>query len=432
MAAATSKRGNDKGAVMGKWETDDRLLDPSWYVTPEYKDVFRRLRDEDPIHWTEDDSYGKHHWTISRYDDVKQFLTNHEQLSNRWDTRIPATPKRYTPEERFAMGFDTSMARNDPPIHDLYRRPVNKHFSVPAIKKLTGDVSAIVDEIFAEAREKGEVDLVDEIAGELPARVVLRMIGVPESDWNELRVAAWRWLSPADDRYLVDGDPVKTSQLGQQALLAYCAELALARRQQPKDDFATVIGQIRIDDDPLTVHEMRNYMAVIIGGGLETTRSAASLGLLKFIKDRDQAKLLREDPSLAPSAVAEVLRWGSPVRSKFRVASTDFEWHGKEIRTGDWVVGLLASAHWDERKFSDPESFDIRRNPNPHLMFGEGIHQCLGRNLARLELATLFSRFVAEFPDAELSGPTEYMADRIMSTLRTQSVRLNASVPAAL
>ena len=167
---------------MQKWETDDRMLDHSWYVTPEYKDVFRRLRDEDPVHWTEDDSYGKHHWTISRYDDVKQFLSNHAQLSNRWDTRIPATPKRYTPEERFAMGFDTSMARNDPPTHDMYRRPVNKHFSVPAIKKLTGDVSSIVDEIFAEAREKEEVDIVDQIAGELPARVVLRMLGVPEAD----------------------------------------------------------------------------------------------------------------------------------------------------------------------------------------------------------------------------------------------------------
>ena len=118
------------------------------------------------------------------------------------------------------------------------------------------------------------------------------------------------------------------------------------------------------------------------------------------------------------------------MRSKFRVASADFEWHGKEIRTGDWVVGLLASGNWDERAFKDPEKFDIRRNPNPHLTFGEGIHLCLGRNLARLELATLFSRFVTEFPDAELTGPTEYMADRIISTLRSQSVRLNSSVPA--
>lgn len=328
------------------------------------------------------------------------------------------------------MGFDTSMARNDPPIHDMYRRPVNKHFSVPAIKRLTGDVSSIVGEIFAEARAKDEVDIVDEIAGELPARVVLRMVGVPESDWDELRVAAWRWLSPGDDRYLIDGDPVKTSRLGQQTLLDYCAELALARRQEPKEDFATILGQLRIDDDPLTVHEMRNYMSVIIGGGLETTRSAASLGLLKFIKDRDQARLLREDPSLAPYAVDEVLRWASPVRSKFRVAAADFEWHGKEIRTGDWVVGLLASANWDERAFKDPEKFDIRRNPNPHLTFGEGIHLCLGRGLARLELATLFSTFVTEFPNAELAGPTEYMADRIMTTLRTQSVQLNASVRA--
>ncbi|MGM7775786.1 cytochrome P450 [Arthrobacter sp. KNU-44] len=418
---------------MSEWsEIDNKLLDPQWYRTTEYHEAFRKLRDEDPVHWTEDDAYGKHYWFLTRYDDVRDYLLNHKQLSSRWETRVPKSPQRYTPEERFAMGFDTSMARNDPPIHDLYRRPINKHFSVPVVKRLAGDVERIVDEIIADVAELGEVDLVEAIAGELPVKVILRMLGVPEADWPMLREAAWQWLAPAEPRFMIDNDPVKTHRHGHSRLLEYCEQLALERRKNPTDDFATVLGNMTIDGDPLSIHEMRSYFTILIGGGLETTRNTAAVGLWQFMQNPDQKQLLLEDPSLTNSAVEEVLRWVTPARSRFRVASEDFELHGKLIRTGDWVIASQASANKDERKFKDPHRFDITRDASGHLSFGEGIHLCLGRSLARLELATLLPKVLRAFPDMEVAQEPQWIADNITTGFSTLPVRYTPHVPVAV
>jgi cytochrome P450 len=399
---------------MSEWtEIDNKLQDPAWYTTQEYHQVFTRLRHEDPVHWAEDDAYGKHYWFLTRYEDVRNMLLNPRVFSSRWDTRPPKTTKRYTPEERFEMGFDVSMARNDPPIHDLYRKPVNKHFSAPAINKMRGDVDAINDEIIARVAAKGRADVVEEIAGEMPVKVILRLLGVPEKDWDMLRVAAWQWLAPAHPEYLIDGDVLKTHRHGHSKLLDYCEQLALARREEPKDDFATVLSRVKVDGDPLSIHEMRSYFTIMIGGGLETTRNTAAVGLWLFLKNPDQRQLLLDDPSLMNSAIDEVLRWVSPARTRFRIAMEDVEIGGKEIRTGDWVFGSQVSANFDETVFENPEKFDITRNPNPHLSFGEGIHLCLGRYLARLELASLFPKVLETFPDMAIAEEPEWIPDNI-------------------
>jgi cytochrome P450 len=417
---------------MSEWnDIDNKMLDPQWYLTTEYHDVFTRLRHEDPVHWTEDDSYGKHYWFITRYDDVKDYLLDHRTFSSRWETRVPKSPKRYTPEERFEMGFDTSMARNDPPIHDLYRKPINKHFSVPAVAKMRQNVDAIVDEIIADVSDRGEIDVVEQLAGEMPVKVILRLLGVPEEDWSMLRTAAWQWLAPADPRYTIDGDIVATHRHGHSQLLGYCEELALDRRKNPRDDFATILGNLKVDGDPLSIHEMRSYLAVIIGGGLETTRNTAAVGLWQFLQNPDQRTLLLEDPSLINSAVEEVLRWVTPARSRFRVANEDVELHGRDIRAGDWVIASLASANRDEKQFANPHKFDITRNPNPHLSFGEGIHLCLGRSLARLELASFLPKVLAAFPDMEPVDEPKWIADNITTGFSEFQIRTSTRTAVA-
>jgi len=400
--------------TMTDWSSiDNKLLDSSWYTTTEYHEVFKTLRDEDPIHWAQDEHYGRPYWVVTRYDDVKDYLQNWTQLSSRWDTRVPKSPKRRTPEERYAVGMDVSLARNDPPVHDLYRRPLNKHFSVPAINKLTQGVSDIVDECIADVAEKGECDVVETLAGELPVKVILRWLGVPEEDWPMLREATWQWLAPADPNFVIDNDPVKTTLVGQTRLLEYCEELALERRRSPQDDFATVIGNMTIDGDRLSPHEMRSYLTNIIGGGLETTRNAASVGLWQFLLNPDQRALLLADPSLANSAVEEVVRWVTPGKNRLRVANDGFEWRDKFINRGDWVIAFQASANKDERVFDDPHRFDITRDPSLHIGFGEGVHMCLGRALARLELALFFPRVLAAFPDMEPAGDPTWIADNV-------------------
>jgi cholest-4-en-3-one 26-monooxygenase len=403
---------------MTDWSAiDNRLLDPRWYVNrDEYMNAYRVLRDEDPIHWAVDEAYGKSYWFLTRYADVKEYLQRHDTFSSRWDTHVPKTPKRLTPEERFELGYASSMARNDPPIHDLYRRPINKHFSIPAIKKLQADVDAVVAEILQEIAERGECDLVEDLAGELPVRVVMRMIGVPDSDWATLRRAVWQWMAPSNPRYAI-GDASVTAKHGHTTLLDYCEKLALDRRAKPKDDFASVLGQLTVDGGPLSVYELRTYLTVIIGGALDTTRSAGSVGLWLFMTHPDQRRRLLAEPGLASSAVDEVLRWASPANTRFRIAQKDVTFGGKDIQTGDWVIASHASANHDERTFAEPDRFDITRNPNPHLAFGEGIHMCLGRSLARLELASLFTGVLAALTDMEPLEEVHWTPDVMTASL---------------
>ena len=406
------------------WTTvDNSLLDPNWYTSPGYHEAFARMRDEDPLHWTQDDRYGKHYWSPTRYDDVKNYLLDHERLSSRWDTRVPRTPKRLTPEERHERGFDIGVAFNDNPIHDMYRRPINKHFSVPAIGKLGHDVHSIVDEILIEVAERGSCDFVEDIAAELPVKVILRMLGVPENDWPMLREACWQWLAAADPRFIIDNDQVKTSLVGLRRLQEYCTELALERRRHPRDDFATVIGNVEIDGDKLSVHEMKTWFVTMIGGGLETTRNAAAVGIWQFLKNPGQRELLLADPTRVKGAVEEVLRWGTPAKNRLRIATQDIELHGKTIRTGDWVVGFLAAANKDEREFVDPHRFDILRSPNRHLSLGEGIHLCLGRALARLELSALIPKVLRAFPDLETTAEPTWIADTSVTGFTSMPVR---------
>jgi cytochrome P450 len=401
---------------------DNSLLNPQWYTTDAYHDAFRTMRDEDPVHWTEDDRYGKHYWALTRYEDVKNYLLNDRQFSSRWDTRVPRSPKRRTPEERHQQGFDVSIASNDNPIHDMYRRPVNKHFSVPVIKKLGHDVEAIVDEIISDVAERGHCDLVEDLAAELPVKVILRMLGVPEEDWPMLREASWQWLAAADPRFIIDGDQVKTSLHGLTRIQDYCADLAMERRKNPKDDFATVIGNVEVDGDKLSIHEMKSWFVTMIGGGLETTRNAAAVGIWLFLQNPDQRELLQNDPSLINGAVEEILRWATPAKNRLRIATEDFELHGRNIRAGDWVIGYLASANKDEREFKDPYTFDIRRSPNRHLALGEGIHLCLGRALARLELATLIPKVLTTFPDLQAAAEPVWIADTSVTGFTTLPV----------
>lgn len=406
-------------------DIDEGLADPNWYRNGEPREAFKRLRNEDPVHWTPAESYGHGFWTLSRYEESLQLFSDQANYSIYRDMRLPRTPERLTSQQYADLGLVASLAMMDPPRHSLFRAPINKYFSVPQIGRMKAGVQSIVSELIGRIAPVGTTEFVQELAGDVPMYVVLGFLGVPEEDWEDVRMLVWRSFAPADPKFAVPGQtPAETSMQAREAIIAYSRELTLKRRSEPKDDFITVLAGMKVEGVYLDDLEVAAWVQTIIVGGLETTRNAAAVGLWLFHQNPDQLVLLREDPSLMSSAVDEVLRWVTPARSRMRVARFDHELGGKKIKAGDWVVPFISSANRDEAVFENGEGFDIRRDPNPYLSFGDGVHKCLGRHLARLELMVIFEQFFANFPEFHIRDADEpdWIVDHVINGFSTLHV----------
>ena len=390
---------------------DNLLMDSAWYAKNDWHPTYRTLRQEDPVHWTDDRHYGHPYWAVSTFDAIQEVFDRWDTFSSRMGTVPPRSGKRWTPEERQARGHDVRAPNLDPPVHGLYRRPINKHFSVPAIARMTKQIDQIVEDLIADVAEKEEFDFVEDVAAQLPLRVIFGLLGVPQEDWPSLQDSIARYALSSQPAYTIDGDPLKTHKIAAREVDNYAANLALSRRKNPQDDMATVIGSLKIDGDILSLHEMTSWFSTLITGGGTPTRAALGTGLWQFLENPEQRKILLENPDTVPDAVEEVLRWGCPSRLILRVVNEDVEFRGKEMNAGDWIMLLLASGNRDESIWNDPDKFDITRERIDHLGLGHGIHKCLGRNLVRLELARFFPKFLNAFPELTLTSEPEWVAD---------------------
>jgi cytochrome P450 len=194
-------------------------------------------------------------------------------------------------------------------------------------------------------------------------------------------------------------------------MLAYAGQLLASKRAHPTDDMLSIVVHAKLEDvDPpqLTEAELYSFFSLLFAAGAETTRGAVSAGMLALLERPDQLKMLRDDRTLLPTAVEEILRWTSPSPSKRRTATVDTELAGHPIERGQKVLVWEGSANRDETAFDDAKTFDIRRSPNPHLAFGSGIHFCLGANLARLEIRLLLDELLTHFGKLEQAGEAEW------------------------
>jgi cholest-4-en-3-one 26-monooxygenase len=388
-------------------ELDTKLLDPTWYHDDSYLDSFRRLRDEDPVHWTEDARYGKNYWAITRFEDCQDLLLANDEFSNRWDTHVPLSPARITPEERFKQGFDVGLAFTDNPVHDLYRRPMNRHFSVPAIAKLTDMATESIDGILRDAAGAGTQEAVNGIAIDIPTQVVLRWFGIPADEWEDVQKGvrgSGRGFTPVSSSSMDGG--AENREADHNPILDYSERLAADRLAEPRDDFLSTVAHLRIDGAPVTLHEATANTFHLLEGALGNSRNAIAMGTWLLLEHPEQTALVEKDPSLLPDAVDEMLRYATNSPTRLRIANKDTEFRGREINAGDWLVAFLKSANFDERAFPEPERFDVTRRPK-HLSFGAGIHNCLGRHLARLEMTILFRRLTQDYR-VEFDGEPEW------------------------
>ncbi len=399
------------------------LVDPSTYERGGIPhDQLSWLREYAPVFWH---AHGgadgwPGFWAVTRHADVEHVSRHPETFSSH--RRLALFNE--TPEEQIELQR-LMMLNMDPPQHTRQRRFVNRGFTPRMIRQLEKHIQEICDELIDDVAARGEADFVRDIAAPLPLYVICELIGAPPQDRDRLFDLSNRLVGYDDPEFQAAADD------GAQAaaeVYAYANELAERRRGEPRDDIVTELLGADDRGDVLTTEEFDLFVLLLTVAGNETTRNAASGGMLAFFRAPGQWQRLRAEPGVAGTAAEEIVRWVSPVNLFRRTATRDTEIRGQRIAEGDKVVVFYSSANRDDAAFSEPFSFDVGRSPNPHVGFGGGgPHFCLGRHLAALELRVLLRTLSERMPDIELAGEPRRLRSNFINGIKEMPVRFTPS-----
>ncbi len=379
-------------------------LDPTLYVRGVAHDVFRWMRENDPVHWDETNGI----WVVSKYDDISYVERQPELFCSAQGVR----PK--------GGGADAlSIVSMDDPEHARQRRLISRGFTGARITKLMDHIRELAHGLVDNVAKRGSCDFVDDIAKPLPLIVIAEMLGLAVEERE--RLAHWSDTMMAGEG--ADADDPRQAAAGEAwaEYITYLVGLLEERRAHPQDDLISVLlssadaGEISFDEQALMAKvqaggladaglglgadDLLAFLVLLLVAGNETTRNALSGGMLalsSFPAERDK---LVADLGLVNSATEEVLRYVSPVISFSRTVTSDTELRGRSLKTGDVVLNVYPSANRDADVFDDPDAFHVDRSPNLHLAFGTGPHFCLGANLARTEIRVLLEELFTRLPD---------------------------------
>ena len=404
---------------------DRALTDPGFFVTNDPHPLWRQLRREDPVHWTQ--GLVRPFWSVTRYDDMVAVFGQPNLFTSTRGLIVPSSPEmeEVTPE---MMGAGQMMIMTDPPLHVAMRRAFNRLFLPRPVGRYESPGTLLVNEILAEVLQRGECDFVVDVAARMPMAFICEIMGIPRADWPPM----FKWgnmaLGNEDPEYQTESrSPRETRHQGSFNLGSYSAKLALERRGDDGDDLLSVLGNSELNGRKLTEDELRHNGFQYIVGGLETTRNAISGGLLAFINHPAEWARLAADRTLLPTAIEEILRWTSPITHIARVALADTTLGARQIGAGHQVATWLPSGNRDEEIFEEPYRFDIARTPNEHIAFGKGEHFCAGAHLARLELRLMFDALLTQAEKFELAGPVERLQSNLVAGIKHMPVRLKRS-----
>jgi cytochrome P450 len=386
-------------------------------------DLFAVHRREAPVYWhapTENTPDGEGFWSVATYAETFAVL------------RDPQTYSSVTGGSRPYGGTllqDLSIAGQvlnmmDDPRHSQIRRLVSSGLTPRMIRRVEDDLRVRARRLLDSVEPGVPFDFLVDIAAELPMQMICILLGVPESERH--------WLFHAIEPQFDFGGSRKAS-VGQMSveeagsrMYSYGQELIASKRAAPTDDMLSVVANATVEDDGLSDLEMYLFFSLLFSAGAETTRNAVAGGLLALAEHPSQVELLRSDLALLPTAVEEMVRWTSPSPSKRRTATRDVELGGCAIEAGQKVQIWEGSANRDAAVFSDPDVFDVTRKPNPHLGFGQGVHYCLGANLARLELRVLYEELLSRFTSVQVAKPVEWTRSNRHTGIRHLVVELRA------
>jgi cytochrome P450 len=335
-------------------------------------------------------------WLVTGYDAVRQLLAD-TRFSSRQDIGIihvpyetPGMPAQTEPSPQMPGVF----VAMDPPDHTRLRRRLTGAFTVKRMKQLEDHIIDITERQLDElARLTPPVDLVKEFALPVPSLVICELLGVPYEDRETFQVNSAKFLEK--DVSLDE----KMAALG--GLTTYLAELVTRKRAAPSED---ILSDLAGHDD-LTIEELVGIGFMLLLAGHETTANMLALGTFALLENPEQLAELRANPDLLPDAVEELMRYLSVADVFYRYATEDIELGGETIGKGSTVVVSLLAANHDPQRFDNPDTLDIRHKARGHLSFGHGIHQCLGQQLARIEMRAGFGGLLRRFPTLELAIP---------------------------
>lgn len=321
----------------------------------------------------------------------------------------------------------------DPPRHTNWRTEVSPNFKKRVIDNLEIQIREITNDIFKEAIEKSggeELDFVHDVCAYLPSTVMGKLMGIPENDiaqihkWSEMQAGGQDpELNPNGQSR--DGDSASDASM---QMLTYAMEHAVQHRKNREqgefNELTELLLSAEVDGKSMTDVDFGCFFLQLVTAGNDTTRTMLANGTWALLGHPDQLQELRDDYSLIPSAVEEILRWENPLHYFRRTATSDIVLSGVDIKAGDKVAMIYTSANRDEEVFENPHEFDIHRSPNPHLSFGIGEHFCLGVHLARLEGRIFFEELLATFADIEQVGDARRTRSNLNNSLKEFPVKL--------
>ncbi len=363
------------------------------------------LRKTEPVHWVDvpggtggfgDTGY----WLVTRHEDVKEVSLRGDVFSSSMNGAIPVWPQGMTRD--VAVDLQRAVMLNkDDPEHARLRKIISRGFTPRALSRLEDELNARAQQIAKNAAALKAGDFVERVACELPLQAIAELLGVPQHDRDKI----FRWsneMTAGDDPEYAGIDPAASSL----ELVSYAMKMAEERRENPTEDVVTKLVEADIDGEKLTDDEFGFFVIMLAVAGNETSRNSITHGMIAFSQYPDQWELFKR--TRPKTAVDEIIRWATPVSAFQRTARVDTELAGVKIKAGERVVMSYRSANFDESVFEDPYTFNIMRDPNPHVGFGgTGAHYCIGANLARMTIYLMFNAIADHLPDLKPAGPLE-------------------------
>jgi cholest-4-en-3-one 26-monooxygenase len=404
------------------------FTDPDIYAHRVPAQEFAELRKTAPIWWNEQPldqgGFGDGgYWAVSKHRDIREVSLRSDVFSSAEKSIVPRYREDLA-QDQIEAGR-ASMIMMDDPEHSRLRKIVARAFTPRAVERLRADLAERAQLIATQAAAERSGDFVRQVACELPLQAIADLLGVPLADYDKL----FDWsnnMIGSDDPEFADNDSLTSAG----ELMWYAMQLAARKREEPGEDIVTTLIEADAEGQGLSEAEFGMFVVTLAVAGNETTRNSITQGMMAFTDNPEQWELFKAHRP--KSAADEIIRWATPITAFQRTALQDTELGGVQIKRGQRLVLFYRSANFDEEVFEDPHTFNILRNPNPHVGFGgTGAHYCIGANLARMTIDLMFNAIADQTPDLSAAGDPERLRSAFINGVKHWQVDYRGACPVA-